>query len=333
MDRVDAMRAFVQVVDCLSFTQAADHLHLATGTVSRFIHGLEKQTNVRLLNRTTRNVSPTEEGRAYYDACVRVLEQIDSMNEDAANAGRTPEGRIKVGLSAAIAKGVLIPALPELLEKFPKLNVEMTISDGQFNLAKEAVDCTLRIGEIRENSVIAREVGRTAPIMCASPSYLARYGEPRTLAELGRHVAVAGARNDGTGLKAWEVGIAGNVAPVTMQSRVMVNDTDSFISCALSGLGIISGYRFALQPYLEDGSLREILQSIPAATTPVSIVYYPNRYMPNKLRVFIDWFKDVFRRAIVDTEQSRFILPARREPASSANTPGPARPASRMSGC
>ncbi|MCA8217544.1 LysR family transcriptional regulator [Burkholderia cepacia] len=301
MDRLVAMKAFVRVVDCLSFTAAARHLHLAPATVSRLVQYLEKQANVRLLNRSTRTVSPTEEGRAYYDACVRVLEQIENMNAEAASAGRAPEGRIKVGLSSAIARSVLIPALPSLLDAFPKLDVEMAISDNPFDFAKDAVDCTIHIGTVRENSVIAKGVGWIDRIMVASPAYLARYGEPHTLAELKGHVTVAAAWDDGTGLKPWEIHVGGKAAPVAMRSRVMANDADAVISCALAGLGIISGYRFALRSYLDDGSLTEIMRGSVAEAKPVSIVYYPSRHMPNKLRTFIDWFKAVFEEAIEDS--------------------------------
>jgi LysR family transcriptional regulator, regulator for bpeEF and oprC len=311
MDRLVAMKVFVRVVDCLSFTRAADHMHLATGTVSRLVRSLEEQANVRLLNRSTRSVSPTEEGRAYYDACVRVLEQIDNMNAEAANAGRMPEGRIKVGLSSTIARSVLIPALPSLLEAFPKLDVEMAISDGPFDFAQEAVDCAIRIGTVRENSVVAKEVGRVTRVMCASPAYLARYGEPRTPAELKSHMTVAAVWDDGTGLKPWEVDVDGHAAPVAMKGRVRVNDADALISCALSGLGIISGYRFALRPYLDDGTLTEIMRGRSSPAKPVSILYYPSRHMPNKLRTFVEWFKAVLAQAIEASEPNRVTFSGR----------------------
>ncbi|RQN33745.1 LysR substrate binding domain-containing protein [Paraburkholderia tropica] len=125
MDRFDAMRAFVRVVDTRGFTKAAEALNLNTGTVSRMVQILEEQTNVRLLNRTTRSVSPTPEGQTYYEACVRVLEQVDSMNEEAMSAAQSPEGRIKVGMPAIFARGLVIPALPSLLDAYPGLDIEL----------------------------------------------------------------------------------------------------------------------------------------------------------------------------------------------------------------
>jgi LysR family transcriptional regulator for bpeEF and oprC len=301
MDRVDAMRVFVKVVDTLSFTKTGRSLNLGTPTVSRLVHDLEELANVRLLNRSTRNVSPTAEGLAYYDACLRVLAQLDNMNEEAANAGRIPEGRIKVALSAPLAKYVLIPALRSFLDAYPKLDVEI-ISDDEINLVQEAVDCTIRVGAVKETSVVAREVGRVTKIMCAAPAYLARHGEPKSVAELRAHAIVGSVWNDGFGTKPWQVDVDREHVSVNMRSRVTVHDADSSISCGIEGLGIVSGYAFVLRPYIERGALREITIANRPEAKPVSMIYHPNLQMPNKLRVFIDWFREVLVEALMDSQ-------------------------------
>jgi LysR family transcriptional regulator for bpeEF and oprC len=302
MDRVEAMRVFVKVVDFRSFTKAADSLHLAKGTVTRFVQVLEELANVRLLNRTTRNVSPTEEGFAYYDACVRVLEQIDSMDEEAANARRAPEGRIKVALSASLAKHILIPALPSFLAAYPKLDVELVVSDEDINLVQEAVDCTIRVGAIKETSVVAREVGKVTKIMCAAPSYLSQYGEPEGVADLRPHPILGVASNDASGIRTWSPSTVRDQAMMPVKNRVTVRDADSSVSCGILGLGIVSGYTFALRSYLECGTLREIMSGNRPNPEPVSIVYYPSRQMPNKLRVFVDWSREVLSQALRDSD-------------------------------
>lgn len=278
MDQIDAMRVFVRVVDVLSFTRAADSLNMAPPTVSRLVRDLEAQTRVRLLNRTTRNVSPTDEGRAYYDACVRVLEQVDKMNQEAATAGRAPEGRVKVGLSAGLAKHVLIPALPSLLEKYPKLDVEMVVSDDPTLLAQNIVDCAVRIGEIAQTCVVARDVGRVTRITCASPKYLQRM-----------KLQAASATEQAT-------------QHTVIVNRVQANDDDTVLLCALSGLGVASGFRFMLRPYLDSGALQEITSRHRESPKPVRVVYYPNRHMPGKLRIFVDWLRVVLEDAIRASE-------------------------------
>ncbi|MCE4062682.1 LysR substrate-binding domain-containing protein [Pandoraea sputorum] len=279
MDRFDAMRVFVRVVDVSSFTRAADSLDMATPTVSRLVKCLEAQTRVRLLNRTTRNVSPTDEGRAYYDACVRVLQQIDTMNQQAAGAGQAPEGRVKVALSAGLAKHVLIPALPSLLEKYPKLDVDIVVSSNPSLLAQNAVDCAVLIGDIAQTCVIARDVGRVTRIHCASPRYLHRMGHPG--AAQARHM---------------------------LSSRVQVDDDDAHLACAISGLGTASGYGFMLRPYLDSGVLQEVGDGHREPPEPVRVVYYPNRHMPGKLRTFIDWLRVVLEDAIRASESTPAAL-------------------------
>ncbi|ODP32227.1 LysR family transcriptional regulator [Pandoraea sp. ISTKB] len=283
MDRFDAMRVFVRVVDVSSFTRAADSLDMAIPTVSRLVRCLETQTRVRLLNRTTRNVSPTDEGRAYYDACVRVLQQIDTMDQQAASAGQAPEGRVKVALPAALAKHVLIPALPSLLDKYPKLDVDIVVSTNPALLAQNAVDCAVRIGDIAQTCVVARDVGRVTRILCASPRYLSRVGRS---------------------------GMASTTQ--TTSNRVQVDDDEAHMACALSGLGMTSGYGFMLRPYLESGALQQVASGHREPSDPVRVVYYPNRHMSGKLRTFIDWLRVVLEDAIRASERP---LASVREPA------------------
>lgn len=305
MDRLDAMRAFVRVVDTRGFTRAAEALNLNTASVSRMVQVLEEQINVRLLNRTTRSVSPTPEGLTYYEACVRVLAQVDNMNEEAMSAGQSPEGRIKVGMPSILARGVVIPALPLLLDKYPGLDIELAISDEQFSLAQEAMDCTVRIGPIRESRVVAKEVGRLSHALCAAPSYLRRNGMPRTVGELEDHASVALNHGERGGQKPWET--TGAIAAVSTRRQVTVNDAEAMISCAVSGLGIISAYRLALSPYIEKGLLAEIPIESGVADAPVSIVFYPSRHLPSKIRVFIDWLCEVLAEGVRIAEAGRDV--------------------------
>lgn len=305
MDRLNAMRAFVRIVDTGGFTRAAETLNLNVGRVSRMVQILEEQTNVRLLNRTTRRVSLTSEGRTYYEACVRVLEQVDNMNKEAMSASENPEGRVKVGMPAILARGVVIPALPSFLAEYPELDIELAISDEEFSLVQEAMDCTIRIGPIRESRVVAKEVGRLSHVLCAAPSYLRRMGVPRTVGELDGHAAVALNHGDRSGQTPLEP--ASGIAAVSTRRQISVDDTEAMISCAVAGLGIVSAYRLALWPYIEKGLLAEIPIECGLADTPVSIVFYPSRHLPSKIRVFIDWLRDVLTEAVRVAEAGRHI--------------------------
>lgn len=298
MDRVDAMRVFVRIVDLSSLTKAGAGFGIKTATVSRLIKSLETRTNVRLLNRNTRHVSPTEEGRTFYDACVRVLAQIDEMEHEAANTLRIPEGRIVIGLPSAVAKNLLIPALPSLMKLYPKLRVAMEISDRQIDLALNGADCAIRIGPVQEGDVVAKQLGKVSRIICASPDYLSGYGEPTSVEDLKDHVAVGSVWDDESGSRPWMFGVDGGVASVTVKSRIVVNDADCSIQCAVGGMGIVSGDQFTLRPFIEKGLLKELLPNYRPEPRPFSVIYYPNRNMPYKLRVFIEWLKTVCENSI-----------------------------------
>lgn len=298
MDRLDSMKVFVRVVEASSYTKAAAMLHLSAATVSRMVQGLEAHMNVRLLNRTTRTVSVTEEGRAFYESCLQVLSLIDEMEQAATGAERSPKGRIRVSLPASIAKNVVIPALPTFFAAYPKVEVDMVISDRHVDLVEEGVDCAIRVGPIEDGALIAKQVGEVSRIICASPTYLERYGEPKTLKELEEHLGVSYVWSNGARVRPWEFYVDGGAESVRMKSQVMVNDADSYFACGLAGLGIVAGYQFALGVFLKNSALKEILKDYRLPPRAVSVLYQPNRHMPHKLRVFIDWLKTVFEEVI-----------------------------------
>lgn len=298
MDRLDSMKVFVRVVETSSFTKAAEALQRSAGTVTRMVQGLETHMNVRLLNRSTRKVTVTEEGRTYYENCVQVLSLIDEMETEAAGARIDPKGRIRVGLPASIAKNILIQALPDFFRSYPKMEVDLAISDRHIDLVEEGVDCAIRIGPLENEVLIAKQVAEVSRIICASPIYLERYGEPKTIEELEAHIAVNYVWSNGARMRPWEFAVDGLTRSVRMKSLVMVNDADSYFACGLAGLGIVAGYQFALGPFLQCGTLKEILKGHRLPPRAVNILYQPNRHMPHKLRVFIDWARTVFQEAI-----------------------------------
>jgi LysR family transcriptional regulator for bpeEF and oprC len=206
-------------------------------------------------------------------------------------------------MPAIFARGLVIPALPSLLDAYPGLDIELAISDEQFSLAQEAMDCTVRIGPIRESRVVAKEVGRLSHALCAAPSYLRRKGMPRTVAELDGHHAVALNHGDWSLQKPW--GPAGAATAVSRRSRIMVNDEEAMISCAVLGLGIVSAYRLALWPYIEKGLLVEIPIDCGPVDAPVSIVFYPSRHLPSKIRLFMNWLGDVLAEGVRIAEAGR----------------------------
>jgi LysR family transcriptional regulator for bpeEF and oprC len=296
MDRLYSMRMFVRVVEASSFARAAESMQLPPATASRLVQALESHLNVKLLNRTTRNVSVTEEGMAYYERCVRVLSEIDDMDAVASSARKIPQGRIKVSLPASLAKAVLIPALPRFLASYPDIEVELSMSDRRVDLVEESIDCAIRVGPVEDLSMVAKRIGEMSRITCATPAYLEKYGEPRTLKDLAQHLAVNYVWNNGR-IRQWEFMVDGVVEKVSMKGLVAVNDADSYLACGLAGLGIVSGADYTVGAFVRNGALKEILAGFKAPPRPVSMIYHQNRHIPSKMRVFVDWFSEAYPEA------------------------------------
>ena len=294
MDRLATMQVFVRVADAASFVRAAEALHLPPASVSRMVQALEARLKVRLLNRSTRNVTLTDEGRAYYERCARVLGEIDDM-EATAGARQGPRGRLKVSLPGAMAKGVLIPALPAFVARYPQIDIELAISDRRVNLIEAGVDCAIRVGASDDPNMVVKHIGEVARITCASPDYLRRHGEPRSVADLVRHVGVGYVWDHGGRSRPWEFTVDQRLEQVPMAHTVFVDDADAYLACGVAGLGIVSASEYSLRPAVTRGQLRQILREYAAPPRPVSIVFRPNRHMPQRLRTFIDWFTALYQ--------------------------------------
>lgn len=297
MDRFAAMKVFTRVVESHSFVKAGESLQLATPQVSRMVAALEAHLGARLLNRTTRSISLTEDGEAYYERCLRVLAEVDEMEAELTHAKLNPQGKIKVNLPSLVAKTAIIPALPEFFARYPDIQIEMGLSDRQVDIVEEGVDCVIRTGELEDSGLIARRIGNLPRITCAAPSYLEKYGEPQTLEELREHIAVNYVSSNTGRVRGWDFLVDGQVESIDMRSMIAVNEVDAYVTCGLHGLGILKGAVFPLAPYIQTGALREILKNYPSPPRPVSIMYARNRHLPRKVRIFTDWVADVFARA------------------------------------
>jgi LysR family transcriptional regulator for bpeEF and oprC len=293
MDRFLAMKVFSRVVEAGSFSRAADALRLPPASVSRTVQALEAHLGARLINRTTRSISITEDGEAYYERCVRVLGEVDDMESALSQSKTTPKGKVRVSLPALMAKSTLIPALPGFLASYPDINVELNLTDRQVDIVEEGLDCVVRVGAVVDETLVAKRIGCYSQITCASPEYLEKYGEPTTLDELDHHLAVGYVLNN-MRVRNWEFMSGGKTRVIAMRNLVAVNDADSYFACGLAGLGLIQGSSYSLDPYLASGALREVLKAYPSYPRVVSILYAANRHQPRRVRLFIDWLAALY---------------------------------------
>lgn len=295
MDRFDAMRVFTRVVEQRSFTLAAQGLGLPRSTATDAIKQLEARLGVRLLQRTTRTVSPTLDGEAYYRRCLAILGDIEDA--EAAFAGAKPRGLLHVDVQGTLARRFVLPGLPAFLARYPDLELFMGEGDRWVDLIREGVDCVLRVGEPRDTDMIARRVAMLEEVTCASPAYLAQFGVPTRIEALAGHRMV-GFRSSATGallpLEFIKDGIARNV---TLPVRLSVTGAEAYSAAARLGLGLIQAPRYHLEADLDRGTLVEVLPDHPPAPSPVSVLYPRNRQLSPRVRVFIDWLVEVFAEA------------------------------------
>jgi LysR family transcriptional regulator for bpeEF and oprC len=295
MDRLQAMEVFTRVVETNSFSKAAELLDLPRGSVSNLIQALEEHVGVRLLNRTTRQVSVTEDGALYYERCVGILSEISDAESSLSNKRQSPAGTIRVDTSGTLAKSLLLPALGDFYRQYPGIDVRLGLADRNIDLIQDGVDCVIRMGALEESSLVARRIGNSRITTCASPAYLAEYGTPTTLEELQGHRAVNYVSARSGKVFPFEYEVNGEVVKVSLEGGLAVNDGTVYITAGVLGYGIIQPSRFMVADMIERGELEEILTSYRIPSTPLSLVY-PHRRMNSRVRAFTEWLTELTNR-------------------------------------
>lgn len=296
MDRFQAMQIYTRVVEADSFSLAADSLGLPRSTVSTTIQKLERSLKVRLLNRTTRRLSMTPDGASYYERCKQLLAELEDLESSFRQVNQLPSGRLRLEMTPSIGRRILMPALCEFHSLYPDIELAIGMSDRPVDLVREAVDCAIRIGELEDSSLVARRIGTFAGITCASPSYLERFGEPKTIDELAQHRAVHYFSSRTGRVIDWSFMVDGKQHDVQLNSMVSVNDGEAYVKCGLQGIGLIQVPRYLVSPLLESGELVEVLPQWTPPPLPISVVYLHNRHLSPKVRVFVDWVSELFRK-------------------------------------
>lgn len=292
MDRIDLYRIFVRVVEARSFTRAADTLQKPRSSVSAAVAELEARLGARLMQRTTRRLHPTDEGVEFYERCLALLSEHEEMETMFRSAARGLEGRIRVEVPGRVGRLIVAPALPEFLERWPGVLVELGATDRPADLVGERVDCALRIGVLPDSSLRARRLGEILQINVASPAYLARHGTPQGLGDLDRHVQVAYASPASGRVADWEWIEGGRVRTRPAPWRVSANNAEAYIACALAGLGMIQIPAYDVAAHLEAGELVEILPEARPAPLPAHLLFPGGARPTRRLSLFADWLAE-----------------------------------------
>jgi len=295
VDQVKAMKVFVRIYERSSFTLAADDLNLPRATLTHTLNQFEAWLGTRLLERSTRRVRPTLDGEAYYQRCVQLLAELEEA--ELAFRSVAPKGRLRVDLHGTLAKYFVVPALPQFMARYPDIELSISEADRFVDLIAEGVDCVLRAGTLGDSALIGRRVANLRQVTCASPAYLRKYGEPKSLAELSKHRAVNYVSRTTAKLFPFEFMVDGELQEVSIDGALSVFGAEIYSASAVAGLGIIQCPHYRMAELIEQGVMREILQETPPPLMPVSVLYPQNRHMSPRVRVFVDWLAEIFENA------------------------------------
>jgi DNA-binding transcriptional LysR family regulator len=292
MDLFDAMRVFTRVAERRSFTLAAEDLALPRSTVTDAVKQLEARLGVRLLQRTTRHVSPTLDGEAYHRRCLALIADLEDA--EGAFGGVEPKGLLRIDVHGTLARHFVLPRLPDFLAKYPEIRVHMSEGDRLVDLVREGVDCVLRVGDLQDRDMVARRVAMLEETTCAAPAYIERFGIPLSPDALEGHHMIGFHSSAARALLPLEFTVDGVLREVRLPAAVTVNGAESLVAAARLGLGLIQAPRYHLEDDLERGSLVAVLAEFLPSPTPVSLLYPPNRQLSRRVRVFIDWLVGAF---------------------------------------
>lgn len=295
MDRFDAMRLFVRLVERQNFTAAAADLGIPRSTASEVLRGLEARLGARLLERTTRHVTPTLDGQDYYRRCIAILAEVEEA--EAAMRDAQPRGLLRIDAHPLLTRTFILPHLPDFLGRHPQLDLQIGQGDRLVDLVREGIDCVIRSGEPDDSGMILRRLGTVAEITVASPAYLSSHGTPATPDTLAGHQMVAFVSSRTGDVLPLEFSVAGKLRYIVLPSRVRVNNSDTMADLARLGFGLAQAPRYRFAEDLASGALVEVLADYPPSPTPLSALYPQNRQLALRLRVFLDWISSIFAAA------------------------------------
>jgi DNA-binding transcriptional LysR family regulator len=286
------MNAFARVVAAGSYAEAARRLELTRSAVSKAVTELEQLLGVRLLDRTTRKVTATEAGRAYYERVTGILADVESTESAVSRLHEEPKGLLKINAPMSFGTLYLGPAIAEFMVAYPELRIELLLNDRFIDPIEEGVDVTVRIGALPDSSLIARRLAPARRVLAASPAYLKKHGTPRTPEELTQHRALTFGNMQA--VQRWDMSRGGETFSVPVTSCLCSNNGDVLRAVALNGNGILLLPTFLVGPDIAAGKLKIVLPDYEPAGLGIYALYAPNRYLAAKTRVFIDFLAQRF---------------------------------------
>ncbi len=295
MDQLLALRVFVRIADAGTFSRAADSLNMPRPTVTKLVQELEAHLDVKLLQRTTRRVTVTAEGIAYYERAVRLIDEVEDMDAAVAHTRVQPRGRLRIDIGSSLANLILIPALPDFRARSPDIQIYLGVSDRPVDLIEEGVDCVIRAGTLPDTSLVARRIAEFDYVTCASPAYLATHSVPTHPHQLEHGHCLIRYFSPQTGKpRPLLFHRGGEALEINRGTTMAVNESTARLTALVAGLGISQTYRFMARPHIERGALVPLLQEWDRPRHEVRLLYPSNKHLQAKLKVFVDWVSETF---------------------------------------
>ena len=307
MDQLLALRVFVRIAQSGAFTKTADVMNIPRATVSKLVQDLESHLGTKLLQRTTRRVNLTPEGAAYFERAIRLIAELEEMDEQATRARIRPSGRIRVDIGSVLANMILIPALPAFRARYPELYIDLGVSDRLVDLIGDGVDCVIRGGDMADTSLVARRIADLDWVTCASPVYLSARGEPKHPLELMAREPNPKdhARVPGHAIVGYFSSLSGKAFPLDFRkgqehlivngnAAVALNESTAHVSALLAGVGVGQAFKFMVNPHVDAGRLKIVLNDWTRQRHQLHVVYPSSRHISAKLRLFVEWVAEVF---------------------------------------
>jgi DNA-binding transcriptional LysR family regulator len=293
MDRLTEMEAFATVVDQGGFTDAAKKLGISKSAVSKHVSALEARLGARLLNRTTRRVSPTEIGLAYYDRARRVLNDAGEADALVTSMQSAPSGLLRVSVATDFGVNLLSPILGEFLKEYPDISINMVLNNRYVELISEGFDMAIRMGELEDSTLRARRLCETTKRMVGAPGYFQKFGRPQRIDDLNDHKLLHYS-NQASG-NVWKIAApSGEKRQVRTAGWLTVNDGQSLLQAAVAGLGIAYLPSFLYAEAMAQGLVEDAIPDLPKETLGIYAVYPPGRFTQPKVRAFIDFLAASF---------------------------------------
>ena len=293
MDKLNSISLFIKAAQYRSFSEVARQRGMSPSSVSRAISQLEESLGTRLFNRTTRKITLTEEGLAFYEHCDRLMAELELAELELSRSRTHPTGTLRLDLNLSLGKLYIVPALPQLLKSYTDLKLDVSLSDRTVDLVESGIDAVVRVGAIPDSRLIMRRLATVRFVVCASPEYLDLHGTPQTPSDLLRHNCINFVYPQTRQIFEWIFKIERQTLRIPVKGNFNVDNAEAHVAAAIAGAGIIQELKYIVAPAIKQGKLVPILEDYAPEGEPITVLYTQKRYLPAKVRVFLDFMEQL----------------------------------------